>query len=362
MRKVWIAANWEDVAFNLQTKALAKKLSETCDVLYFSQGRVGSSPLKVNDHLTVVQWPTRRVKSFSDLIFILKKIIRHKPDVFIAHYDATIICMIVSWLMRVKYRIGWIHTLKEQYALDGSDEKEVKRIFSRRKKIYRLATHVVVMTDYSRRDVMQHFGIPERKIIKIHNGVYPLSPSTSPNGKITIRYVGRVIPSKGVDVLLQAFKNICLNNEQAILEIVGRGEDLEKLKSFVDKEKLNDKVFFHGYWANYERVRQFIAEAYCLVVPSRVDNFPTVILEAFSSSVPVIASNTGGIPEMMTNEREGYLVNNEDVEGFADMLEKMINNGDLRNKMGLRAKCSYEEKFCMEKHVERVMEFLEGLK
>src|SRR5689334_1277722 len=124
MQKVWIAANWEDVAFNLQTKALAKKLSESSKVVYFSQGPVGGSPLKVNDNLIVLQWPTRRVRSFKDLIFILKKIISDKPDVLIVHYDATPVCLLLSWLMRVKYRIAWIHTLKEQYSLDGSDEKE----------------------------------------------------------------------------------------------------------------------------------------------------------------------------------------------------------------------------------------------
>jgi len=202
MQKVVIAANWKDVAFNLQTKALAKKLSQTSDVLYFSQGRVEGSPLKVNDHLSVVQWPTMRVKTLKDLVFILKKIIRNKPEVLIVHYDATAICLLVSWLTRVKYRIAWIHTVKEQYSLDGSDEKEVKRIFFRRKKIYRLATHVVVITDYSRQDVIRYFGISNKKIIKIHNGVYPFFTGASSEGVIKIRYVGRVICSKGVDILL----------------------------------------------------------------------------------------------------------------------------------------------------------------
>src|SRR6266540_2050873 len=144
IKKVFIAHSWSDVGVNIQTKAVAKRLSGTTEVLYLSQARVGKPELSVNDKLRVAEWPSKRPNTFKDFFFICKKIIRERPDVFIAHFGATNISMIAAWLLRVKYRICWVHTLTTQYYSDIKDEQIARKTIKRRRRIYALATHLVV--------------------------------------------------------------------------------------------------------------------------------------------------------------------------------------------------------------------------
>src|SRR6476661_9613313 len=171
IRKIFIAHSWSDVGINMQTKAVAKKFSETSKVMYLTQARTGKPELNVNDNLIVAEWPNKRPNSVKDFFFICKKIIREKPDVFIAHFGATNVSMIAAWLLRVRYRICWIHTMTEQINFDVKEKAKADKIIKRRKRIYALVTHVVVLNEYGRSDATINYLIPEKKIFKIYNGI-----------------------------------------------------------------------------------------------------------------------------------------------------------------------------------------------
>ena len=363
IQKIFITHSWSDVGVNIQTKTVAKKLSESIRVFYLSQARIGKSSAKINDNLIVHEWPNKRPNSIKDFLFICKKIWKEKPGAFVANFGATNISMIAAWLLRVKYRICWLHTMSEQFYIDVKDEHAAKKIIKQKKRIYALATHVVVLNEYGKVDAIKNYSIPEGKISKIYNGINPvnITPGEKKNYK-SIRYSGRLDRSKGVDILIRAFAKVYQQDKTVKLEIAGRGDEENKLKELVKSEQLNECVIFHGYFDHYTKALQFIADAYCLVVPSRIDNFPTVILEAFAAGVPVIASNVGGIPDMVQNETEGLLVEKEKVEGLSIAIQKMIDDCVMRNRMGSHAYKTFEEKFSMEKHVENVVEFLESLK
>lgn len=362
IRKVFITHSWSDVGINIQTKAVAKKLSESIKVLYLSQARIGKRSLRISDNLVVEEWPSKRPNSFKDFFFICKKIIREKPDAFIAHFGASNISMIAAWLLRVKYRICWLHTMSEQFYLDAKDKATAEKIIEQKKRIYALATHVVVLNEYGKNDAIKNYSIAARKIHKIYNGINAFT--TDPGEKknfISIRYSGRLDNSKGVDVLIKAFAEVYQLDKTVKLEIAGRGEEEKNLKSLVREEQLDKAVIFHGYFDRYEKAVQFIADAYCLVVPSRKDNFPTVILEALSTGVPVVASDAGGIPDMIEDGVEGFLVEKDNVGALAAAITKIISDCVMRNAMSIQAKKTFTEKFRMEKHVESVTEFLSRL-
>ena len=117
-----------------------------------------------------------------------------------------------------------------------------------------------------------------------------------------------------------------------------------------------------GKTSSYNLVFSYLEKAYALLVPSRFDNFPTVIIEAFSSGVPVIGSNAGGIPEMIKQGVDGFICEPDNEQEWIDKIELLIKDVNLRNKMALQARRSYEEKFTMEKHVGKVTDFLSSLK
>src|SRR6266496_1295677 len=361
IRKIFIAHSWSDVGVNIQTKAVAKKLSDSTKVVYLTQARIGKPELRVNNKLRVAEWPSKRPNSIKDFFFICKKIIRERPDVFIAHFGATNISMIAAWLLRVKYRVCWLHTMTEQFYFDVKDKSKADKIIRLKKRIYALATHIVVLNEYGRKDAEMNYSIPAKKIFKIHNGIN-LGTITNDRKYKSIRYSGRLYYSKGVDILIEAFSKVYQKDKELKLEIAGKGEEEEHLKALVRSEQLDEAVIFHGYFDQYANAIKFISEAWCLVVPSRMDNFPAVILEALAAGVPVIASNTGGIPDMIDNAIEGYIAESENAEAFAEAIKKMTDNCELRNRMAVQARKTFEQEFSIDKHVNNVMELIDNLK
>lgn len=360
--KVFIAHSWSEIGLNIQTRNVAKKLAENGEVVFLTQARIGKPELYINDHLKILEWPNKRPNRLKDLFFLMKKIRQEKPQILIVHFGATNISMLAAWLMRVKHRICWMHTLSTQYYLDSGGKAVADRNFFLRKLAYRLATRIIVQNEYGRKDAKEQYNIKADKIYKIYNGITgtPLAHRLNVQLK-SIRYSGRLDRSKGIDILLNAFSKFYEDHKDFKLEIAGKGTEEENLKELIKQYKLEEAVVIHGYLGNYSASIQFISEAYCLVVPSRIDNFPTVILEAMSNAVPVIASDTGGIPDMIEHNKDGLLVEPESAEALAGALKSLAENVELRDRMAVEARKSFAEKFSMDRHVNNVIEFLQML-
>lgn len=361
IKKFFIAHSWTDVGVNIQTKEVAKALSQKANVYFFTQARIGKPEINVSDHLKIMEWPSKRPNTLRDIIFLIKKIRREKPGALIVHFGATNICMITSWLMGVRYRIAWMHTLSGQYYLDSQNKVAADRNFFLRKLAYRFATHIIVLNEHGRKDAVERYKIHPGKISMIYNGI---GKNNGPDYRAygpqkSIRYSGRLDKSKGIDILIHAFAIVYKNNTDVILEIVGKGNEEDNIRKMIQDAGLEKAVKMHGYFNRYDESIKFISEAYCLVVPSRIDNFPTVILEAFASGTPVIASNVGGIPDMIENNREGLLVEPGSIDELASSIQKIVEDVPLRESMATQARNTFSEKFSMEKHVSNVIEFLE---
>jgi glycosyltransferase involved in cell wall biosynthesis len=122
------------------------------------------------------------------------------------------------------------------------------------------------------------------------------------NERITLGYLGRLVPGKGVDDLLQAMKNIASKVPSLQLVVGGTGsvEYERTLKNMASGLSVK--------WLGYTTQDVLFKQVDALVVPSRVyDNFPGVIAEAYMYGIPVIGSNRGGIPEMVVEGLTGWL-------------------------------------------------------
>ncbi len=367
IRKAFIAHSWTDIAINIQTKAVAKRLSEKIPVIYFSQSRIGRNELKITDTLSVVEWPNKRPNTVKDFLFILKKIRREKPDVLIVHFGATNVCMVASWLLRVKHRICWMHTLTDQFYLDSKGNSAVaKTAINRRRYSYWFATHIIVLNEFAKKDAVLGYKIPISKIVKIYNGIMPIKNSmnlgqTSFSQIKSIIYLGRLDESKGVDILLKAFEILIKNRHDVCLEIGGEGSKELQIKEWVKNHEMESKVIFWGSISNRQDKENFICKAYCMIVPSRIDNFPTVILEGFAAGVPVIASAVGGITDMIEDGKTGMLFEQENVIQLADAMIKIVSDITFRNKIAQQGKDRFNNNFTIERHVNNVIKFLDDL-
>lgn len=157
--------------------------------------------------------------------------------------------------------------------------------------------------------------------------------------ELVITYIGRIVPEKGVLELIQAFKSI-QSKKKLKLFIVGNLEDnKEYTERLLNTTKNYKNIIYTGYIQN-EKLHYIRAISDIAVVPSLcIEAAGLVVIEALASGVPVIATNSGGIPEYM-DENCGIIIENNEyiVKNITISLEKLINDDKLRNKMGDNAK------------------------
>jgi glycosyltransferase involved in cell wall biosynthesis len=166
---------------------------------------------------------------------------------------------------------------------------------------------------------------------------------------------------KGLDILIDCFEKLKEEYPHVKLKVVGSGEMEVIWKERIQSSGLSHIIELYGKTSRYEEVFEHLRNAYALLVPSRADNFPNVIIEAFACGVPVIASKSGGIPEMLTDGVNGFLCECENQNDWMKKIEYLIRERKCRNTMAVNARRQYEEKFTMERHVNNVSNFLETL-
>lgn len=187
--------------------------------------------------------------------------------------------------------------------------------------------------------------------VKIPLGVdYESEKSLKSYDSIDITYIGTLGKHKGVDTLIEAFKEI--EGECLKLHIIGKGYDEEEFKNL---SKNDDRIIFHGFVDNKD-IRKYYEMSNILVIPSICyDNSPLVIYESFSTGTPVIGSNIGGIPELIEDGYNGFLFDAGNVNSLKEKLVKVINNKELLKNLEVN---SYESlpKNSMDVMVKKIIE------
>lgn len=130
-----------------------------------------------------------------------------------------------------------------------------------------------------------------------------------------------------MDVLLRALAGPALAGSDATCVVVGDGPQRRALERLAADLGLDDRVVFAGW---REDARDLLAALDVLAVPSREDGSPLVVLEALGSSVPVVASRVGGIPDQVTDGREGLLVPPGNADAFGAALARVLHDPNLR--------------------------------
>jgi len=227
------------------------------------------------------------------------------------------------------------------------------------------ADAVVCCSDHVRRRLLETFpGLRDRSHV-VFNGTNVqrfLPPdNVSPRGppqQLRVLFVGRISPEKGVHVLIDAFAKVALSMPRVSLELVGgagslppeflvglsrdplvrslerfyRTDYLSEVKSRIPAE-LRDRIVFHGNLSHDELAGHY-RRATVFVSPSLSDAFPLTVVEAMAAGLPVVASAVGGIPEAVVDEETGLLVEPDDVEALAAGLTRILQEGELRQRMG----------------------------
>jgi len=156
--------------------------------------------------------------------------------------------------------------------------------------------------------------------------------------------VGSFVKEKNHGFLLDIFAEYLKEDQANELWLIGDGKLRTELEEQAKNLGIQQNVKFLGYQKN---AVEYIKAADIMLVPSKIEGLPGVILEALSCGVPVIASNVGGIPEVVHNEENGYVIKEFDRAEYISKIKKVLNDEALREKMSKNAKKLIKEKFLM---------------
>ena len=172
-----------------------------------------------------------------------------------------------------------------------------------------------------------------------------------------ILFVGQLEKVKGIDVLIKAFSKIENEFPDFKLIIIGDGKEKENLKNISSNLKIQNKIEFKGK-LSLKETKDVIKNCYCLVLSSLSEGLPRVLMEAMALEKSVIASDVGGIPELIKDNENGFLFEKSNSDELVKKLRVLLNNRDLAIRMGQKGKKIIENKFSNEKYIENYISMI----
>lgn len=200
------------------------------------------------------------------------------------------------------------------------------------------------------RNIIIKSGISENKILHIPNSidVEHYSPEYKSSGYFI--YVGRLSFEKGLITLLNAFEKL----PEAQLKIIGTGPEQDNLIDYKEKKNLKN-VEFLGFKTPAE-LTQYFNECEAMILPSEwYENAPMSIIEAFSYGKPVIASNLGGVPEMIQDDFSGYIFQAGSSCDLVEKINKFLNDNSLHEKLGKNAREFALKNYNKQSHFDKLL-------
>jgi glycosyltransferase involved in cell wall biosynthesis len=206
-----------------------------------------------------------------------------------------------------------------------------------------------------------------RKMARIYSGIemdrfHPVSAQEKNRLKAkwglqeshaVIGMVSKLWEGKGHAFLIRAFKDILKEKPQARLVIVGEGYLMESLKALVSQMALSEAVIFTGF---LEDVPQIIATFDVAVLPSDFEGMGRVLLEAMAMEKPVVGTRVGGIPDLIEQGVNGYLVSPGNEKELASAVLKLLEDKDLAREMGQAGRNKMTDRFSAESMVRSIEE------
>jgi len=228
----------------------------------------------------------------------------------------------------------------------------------------RAASWVVTCSDFGAANARRLAREAAAKIVTIRHGLDlgRWAPATAPRapGPCRILAVGRLIPIKGFDVLIDAAALLRQRGVDAALELVGEGEAAPALEAKARTLGLADRVRLVGARRPDEVREAMRTWADVVAVPSRLDRLPNVVAEALACGRPVVATSVGGIAELVTHGETGLLVAPDDAAALADALARLAADPALCVRLGAAGRARVEAVFDADVNVRALLAHIES--
>ncbi|RLB04931.1 MAG: hypothetical protein DRG83_03725 [Deltaproteobacteria bacterium] len=191
-------------------------------------------------------------------------------------------------------------------------------------------------------------------LVKDEDLRYPDKTSAFAPQTFRILFIGRLSKEKGVHILFEAASLLGKDGYRLQLDIVGSGPDERNLKSWLKALPADVLVKFWGYLPHGEKFNHLIKQAEVFVLPSLSEGVPKVLLEVMAKGVPVVASEVGGIPDLITHNHNGLLVPPRNPQALAEAIKVLLDDNQLRSRIACGA-FHFAQEHTHQKQVARIM-------
>ncbi|MGI6656361.1 MAG: TIGR03088 family PEP-CTERM/XrtA system glycosyltransferase [Desulfobulbus sp.] len=295
-----------------------------------------------NPQVRLVAMNKRPGKDLLLFFRLLALLVKLRPDVVHTYNIATLEYQAAALLAGARLRVH------AEHGRDFSDLKGENRKYNALRKLMNPLLHywVPVSQDLAQW-LHRKVGISEKKIRLIYNGVdtasfAPASPPVQEETGSSMRIitVGRLDPVKDQATLVHAFRILCkrissVEGCSVQLWIVGAGPEREALQGIIEQEGLEDRVLLLG---ERHDIAELLRQSDIFVLSSLAEGIPMTILEAAATGLPVVATDVGGIAEIVRDGETGYLVSSGSLQELADAIWRYWEQPHLRLAHG-RAGC-----------------------
>jgi glycosyltransferase involved in cell wall biosynthesis len=286
------------------------------------------------------------VKTITRLRGIIKKF---KPDILHMHgFKAAFVGRMAALGLHVKTVVTF-HNFPS-YGESGGFRNKI--ILSLLRYLNKRTDFFIAVSEALKNEVVRVEKINEDKIYVIYNCLeqhfykekkpFDLRKNFKlPSDAFVVGTVARLIPSKGVQDLIDVA--FLMKDENVFFFVAGEGPYREYLEKKIIEKGLEKRFFLLGF---LEDIPSFLRGLDVFVFPSLKEGFGISVLEAMKEGVPVIAYSVGGVPEIVENGVNGFLVEKEDIRGFYEALDKLLKDADLRRTFSVKGKETVERFNC----------------
>lgn len=293
---------------------------------------------------------------FSVLYKIIKIIRENNIHILHSHeYKSDIIAFSISRLIKIPIITtihGWIENSLKSKVYIGA----VKKVLPYFNKVVAVSPKI--------KSQLVSLGVPKDNISLIYNaivvenyvpGSYPQKVLRTkynvPYDAVLIGNVGRLSQEKGQIQFLLAARDICRHNDKTYFVIVGDGPDLDQLKNTAAQFQIKNRVIFTGH---VQDVRPFYQDLDIIALTSFTEGFPNVILEALCMNKPVVATDVGGVADIVIDGVTGYLAQAGDHREIGGKLLKLIDNPEVASLLVENGKKRIKEEFQFSTRVQKI--------
>jgi len=284
--------------------------------------------------------------TFKHISRLRKLVLSRKPNILHAHMSySDLVCRVLKKLTNVPLIVT-------QHGL-GRWKGRIHLAIDRLS--WRLVDCFVTVSEKSREIRLQREGYSVDRVEVIPNGVsdtFLSGRAVELNDEYIFGSVARLTDVKRIDILIEAFYSIVKIQPNSRLQIIGDGPNLAKLVDLAHSLGIEKKVEFLGWKDN---VKEIISNWFAFILPSISEDCPVSLLEAMGLGVVPIASNVGGIPEIVVDKNNGLLFDPESVVSLEECMRRLMEDIPLWRKYSERAADTIRAKYSIKLNARRVV-------